>query len=473
VRFVEAAMAIDLRNPVSRTQRFAIVASCILAIAGITLAGRYLGHLEPLGGFYLLPLVVASAFISRWSIFGLAIATAIASEYFGPDPWGPQSLQRLTVAAAAFTGGGLFAGELARNRRITLALLLKTQEEARVRLDAVTEMRALLESSPVGLVTIDPEGKIGMANTAARRLLGFTSESPEGDPIERYIPVLARILKSPQVANLLQTKVEASGRRRTGETFLSQAWVSSYTDASGSRLAVVLSDATELIRDREESGLKQLLTNSRIVAGAVSHELRNLAAAASVLYHNLKKQHHPDHTNKDFQALGTVVESILKLSSTELADASEEILEGVDVVELLQELRAIISPSLEEAAIRADWEVADALPPIRVDRTGLLQVFLNLTKNSLSALKDTSQGRIRVAAYYLDACVVVRISDNGPGISSAERLFQPFQPGASSTGLGLFVSRAIIRTFGGELHHLQPAGECAFIIELPAMVAGD
>jgi two-component system, LuxR family, sensor kinase FixL len=236
---------------------------------------------------------------------------------------------------------------------------------------------------------------------------------------------------------------------------------------------VVLSDATELIRDREESGLKQLLTNSRIVAGAVSHELRNLAAAASVLYLNLKKQPKPDHTNKDFQALGTVVESILKLSSTELADAREEILEGVDVGELLKELRAIISPSLEEAGISADWEIADPLPPIRVDRSGLLQVFLNLTKNSRSALENTLHGRIRIAAYYLDASVVIRFTDNGPGISSAERLFQPFQPGASSTGLGLFVSRAIIRTFGGELHHLQPAGECSFIIELPAMTAGD
>jgi C4-dicarboxylate-specific signal transduction histidine kinase len=39
--------------------------------------------------------------------------------------------------------------------------------------------------------------------------------------------------------------------------------------------------------------------------------------------------------------------------------------------------------------------------------------------------------------------------------------------------LGLFVSRAIIRTFGGELHHLQPAGECSFVIEIPAMVASD
>jgi len=334
-------------------------------------------------------------------------------------------------------------------------------------------MRALLESSPVGLITVDPLGKISMANAAACRLLGFTEGSPEGDPIETYIPVLARLLRSPQVVNLMQTKVEASGRRRTGETFLSQAWVSSYEDGSGPRLAVVLSDATELIRDREESGLKQLLMNSRIVAGAVSHELRNLAAAGSVLYHNLRKHEEPNQSNKDFQALGTVVESILRLSSTELADASEEVLEGVDVGDLLEELRAIISPSLEESGIKADWEIAEGLPPIRVDRSGLLQVFLNLTKNSRIALRQTSNARILVTAYSLDSSVVIRISDNGPGISSAERLFQPFQPGASSTGLGLFVSRAIIRTFGGELHHLQPTGECSFVIEIPAIGPGD
>jgi two-component system sensor kinase FixL len=449
-----------------------VVTGCIAGIAAITFTERYTGKTMPLGGFYLIPLVIAAAFISRWSIFVLAIATAVAAEYFGPYAWGPESLHRLAPTIAAFTGGGLFAGELVRNRRMTVALLRKTQQEARVRLNAMTEMRALLESSPVGLITIDPQGKIGMANAAACRLLGFNSGSPEGDLIESYIPVLARLLRSPQGANLMQTKVEASGRRRSGETFLSQAWVSSYEDAAGRRLAVVLSDATELIRDREESGLKQLLTNSRIVAGAVSHELRNLAAAGSVLYHNLREHNEPSQ-NKDFQALGTVVESILKLSSTELSDASEEVLEGVDVGDLLQELQAIISPSLEEAGIGSDWEIEKGLPPIRVDRSGLLQVFLNLTKNSRAALQNTPNARIRVAAYSLDSSVVIRITDNGPGISSAERLFQPFQPGASSTGLGLFVSRAIIRTFGGELHHLQPTGECSFVIEIPAMVGAD
>jgi signal transduction histidine kinase len=89
--------------------------------------------------------------------------------------------------------------------------------------------------------------------------------------------------------------------------------------------------------------------------------------------------------NADFRALGTVVESALKLSSTELSDSMEEVLEGMDVGELLEELRAIVSPSLEEAQILGEWEIHEGLPGVRVDRSGLLQVFLNLAKNSISA----------------------------------------------------------------------------------------
>jgi signal transduction histidine kinase len=262
--------------------------------------------------------------------------------------------------------------------------------------------------------------------------------------------------------------VEASGRRQDGEGFFSQAWVSTYNTGSGLSLAVILLDVTEQIRDREETGLKQLLRNSRIIAGAVSHELRNLAAAASVLHHNLSRSPGVGE-NTDFQALGTVIDSVLKLSSTELSDSSEEILEGLDMTDLLRELRAIIAPSLQQARVELEWEVQKNLPSVRANRPGLLQVFLNLAKNSASALNDRWDGKLRIVAYRLENSVVIRFSDNGPGISSAERLFQPFQPGASSTGLGLFVSRAIVRTFGGELHHTQQPGECCFVVELPAV----
>jgi C4-dicarboxylate-specific signal transduction histidine kinase len=188
-----------------------------------------------------------------------------------------------------------------------------------------------------------------------------------------------------------------------------------------------------------------------------------------VLHHNLTKTQHGLNDSADFRALGTVVDSALKLASTELSDTMEDVLQGLDVGELLEELRAIISPGLEEAGIQGEWEIHEGLPGVRVDRSGLLQVFLNLAKNSMSALRGRPEARLRITAYGLEGTVVIRVSDNGPGIAAADRLFQPFQPGASSTGLGLFVSRAIIRTFGGELHQTQQMGECSFIVELPGM----
>ena len=139
--------------------------------------------------------------------------------------------------------------------------------------------------------------------------------------------------------------------------------------------------------------------------------------------------------------------------------------------ELLQELRTIISPTFDEAGAGLDWGIAAALPHVRADHSGLLQVFINLAQNSCRALKGLAAG----AAPY--QCGLDSTSQSHP--------FQRQRPwhlsrrtdvpaiasGASSTGFGLFISRAIIRTFGGELHHTQQPGECCFVVELPTVMA--
>jgi PAS domain S-box-containing protein len=461
-------MGINLTEPVSSLQRVTILACCALGVALLIFVERLAGPTRPLGGLFLLPLLIAAPLMERWPIFLSAIGTAVARESFGEFAWGAGATERMLITIATLSGCGLFAGELARNRRMQRELVRRTKLSERLRSDTEREARALVESSPAGLLTVDSAGRIARVNAAANRLLGFLKDSPEGQPVENYIPLLARIQETREVVNLTRTMVEVSGRRRDGEGFLAQAWISSYEAAGGTSLAVILLDVTEQVRDREETGLKQLLRNSRIIAGAVSHEMRNLAAAASVLYHNVDRSEDLER-NPDYQALGTVIDGVLRLSSSELSDSSEEILEGLDMDEVLRELRTIIMPSLEESGVKLEWEVQPALPGVRAHRPGLLQVFLNLAINSAAALDGRWDATLRVAAYALDSSVVVRFADNGPGISAAERLFQPFQPGASSTGLGLFVSRAVIRTFGGELHHTQHPGECCFIVELPAV----
>lgn len=461
-------MSIDLAGPVSSRTRALVLTICAAGVVGLTLGERALGSRIPLVTFYFLPLLVAAAFVPRWVIFVISIAMVAEREFFGPLPWDQGAPERIALSLVAFTGAALFAGELIRNRRA----LRRTEQEALARSGAEREARALVESSPAAVLTVDSEGRIAMANQAAARLLGFAPDSPEGAAVEDYVPLLAKLLRSRQTIPVMRTVIETNGRRRGGETFYAHLWVSLYEGTSGPRLAVIISDVTEQLRDREESGLRQLLTSSKIIAGAVSHEIRNLAAAASVLYGNLNDGR-VARDNADFEALGRVIDSVLKLSSEELHD-DEEVLAGVDIAELLEELRTIIASTFEEAGARLEWEAAPALPKVRADHSGLLQVFINLAQNSCRALKDRPGGRLRVTAYQLaQESVIVRFSDNGPGISPEDRIFQPLQSGASSTGMGLFISRAIIRTFGGELHHTQRSGECSFIIELAPIAVAD
>jgi K+-sensing histidine kinase KdpD len=62
--------------------------------------------------------------------------------------------------------------------------------------------------------------------------------------------------------------------------------------------------------------------------------------------------------------------------------------------------------------------------------------------------------------------VVVRVRDTGRGVSNPERLFQPFPEGAEATGLGLYLSRALVRIFNGDLRYEPGPPGCCFALDL-------
>jgi C4-dicarboxylate-specific signal transduction histidine kinase len=93
-------------------------------------------------------------------------------------------------------------------------------------------------------------------------------------------------------------------------------------------------------------------------------------------------------------------------------------------------------------------------------------VFVNLARNSQRALESCEQRDLRISAALEKDLVVVRFRDSGPGVAHPEELFRPFQQGAHSHGLGLYISRAIVRSHGGGLRYEpQDTGSC-FAVEL-------
>jgi C4-dicarboxylate-specific signal transduction histidine kinase len=136
---------------------------------------------------------------------------------------------------------------------------------------------------------------------------------------------------------------------------------------------------------------------------------------------------------------------------------------------VLTDLRIVLEPWCEESGIELRWEVPEELPLVEADRHSLLQVLLNLTKNSQRALESVSEKIISIAISTQRDGVSIRVSDSGPGIPAGKKLFQPLQKDADATGLGLYLSRAFVRSFRGDLRHDPSRAGCSFVIELASV----
>lgn len=139
----------------------------------------------------------------------------------------------------------------------------------------------------------------------------------------------------------------------------------------------------------------------------------------------------------------------------------------VELTSVVDEFRILIETAYHESKIEVKWEVSESLPLVWADRYGLIQVFLNLAKNSRRAMASTQTKQLRIAAREGRGTVTIRFEDTGSGIALPENLFRPFQRGAESSGLGLYISRAIMRSFGGDLSYEPRPEGCWFAVVLP------
>jgi two-component system, LuxR family, sensor kinase FixL len=239
----------------------------------------------------------------------------------------------------------------------------------------------------------------------------------------------------------------------------------------GWRLAAIIVDLSEDLRNREDLSLDHLLKNSRILMSTVAYEIRNLSRAVLVVHKNLSRMRELE-ANEDFRALGGLIQSLERISALERGSTAQNG-EVVELISVLDELRILIETTYHESEIEVQWGIQEALPLVWADRYGLIQVFLNLAKNSQRAMQVSRHKMLGVVAREESGKVLLRFEDTGGGVSSAENLFRRFQPGANLSGLGRYVSRAIMRSFGGELA-AEPKSEGArFSVALPLHVPAE
>ncbi len=123
---------------------------------------------------------------------------------------------------------------------------------------------------------------------------------------------------------------------------------------------------------------------------------------------------------------------------------------------------------------RVEVDVADDLPPVRIDYVEIDQVLTNLVDN---AARHTPPGvEIRVAARKLPDAVELEVADRGPGLPATDlaRVFEPYYRGsdrdgrARGDGLGLAIARGLVAAHGGTISaENRPDGGTRFLVRLP------
>lgn len=180
-----------------------------------------------LGFLYLFPIMLAAAFLPRWLVALLGFGCAGLAEVFSSLD---ESFVRLGFETLALAGCGLFVGELIRNRR------LSTEGEAR--------LKALVETSPAAIVTVDGRGFIELANRAAADLMAPRDGHLIGNPIAAFLPELHHALRWEE-APQFRASMQCRGHRGNGDTFTADVWFSTYKEGAAPKVAAIIAEVGE------------------------------------------------------------------------------------------------------------------------------------------------------------------------------------------------------------------------------------
>ncbi len=417
-----------------------------------------------LGVLYIFPMMLGATVLRPWETAISAVFCAILRWRFDTPSAAADETLRSAFAIAGYLSAGLFVTAVVRNRQLMAESLQHLQVEQKLRHDAETQLQILVESSPAAIIIIDREGVVVAANRAADEVFAVgEGNSLRGANVAKYVPVLSDALHLQGTTDSFRTAVQCQGRRANGEIFLAHVWFSSHGEGNY-HISAIIVDSSEEMRAREEQNLQQLLNYNRITAAALAHEVRNISVAIGILSTNLQEKiANPD---EDCEGLIRLARGLEKLAVVTLSSHTVGTVGPISLASVLDNLRIIIEQEWNEMGGAIRWPPSAAVPDVLADETGLLQSLLNLTQNSQRAVREQQIKTLEITLEAQQRHLILRVKDSGPGVLKPQDLFRPFQTDSETTGLGLYISRALVRSFGGDLRFEPQASGCCFAIEL-------
>jgi len=315
--------------------------------------------------------------------------------------------------------------------------------------DALERSETLFSALKEGLVRLDERGQVVQSNPAARELLGMAPEE--------MLPTLSLPLGK-------------SSRREVSVTYPEKRDLEIQTIPFGEETIVYVRDVTAE-KERTEEELRAGASRAVMdLAAGVAHEIGNPLNALSLNLQLLERTYRGDPSIAECRAQVARLDGIVRGFLQALRPQKPDLRPG-SVADPLKSCLATLGPQFEERRIKLTLEIPSALPAVALDPGQMEQVYFNLLKNALEAMKDG--GCVEIAIGSDDDDVTVAFRDSGEGMSP-ERLAHLFEPYRTTkergTGLGLMVTERIVRDHGGTIDAESAPGKgTTFTVRIPRL----
>ena len=380
-----------------------------------------------------------------------------------------------------------------------VARVLNEAASRRARSQAEELYRAMVESSPDGILLIDEEGLIERANRQIGALLGM-------DDPAHLVGMDALTLIAPEdqarAEELLRAVIQEHIDRHEAFTITRADQAQVHVEVRGVRVQAAQDERPALlVTVRDVTAHRQLEATFRHaqkmeaigrLAGGVAHDFNNIVnvilAFADFLREDLPaeddRQGHVSEILAASERASNLTRQLLTFSRRSAAQPRV-----LDVTRTLTNMQAMLHRILGED-VRVTIQLAERVWPVHIDEGHLEQVITNLAVNARDALPTGGEFRLEVLNRSLrpgDAelaaglepgdHVLIRASDSGAGIPAEihESIFDPFfttKGSGRGTGLGLSTVYAILQQAKGRIQVSSPPGSGAvFSIWLPRSVA--
>ncbi|MBZ0110843.1 MAG: hypothetical protein K8J08_00135 [Thermoanaerobaculia bacterium] len=349
----------------------------------------------------------------------------------------------------------------------------------------------MIASTPWCLKIVAREGHLLTMNPRGLEMIEADSlESVQGLDLyplvhpshrERFRAFNAAIC-SGESGNLKFDLIGLKGTQRSMET-----WAAPYLLTTGEYAHIAITnDTTE--RDSAIETVNQqshaLEVASRLAAlgelsAGIAHEINNpltvIAGHAGLLRYQLESGLRDD--GQLLESLTAIEKTVERISSITTAlrtisnDTSAETQSAIPIRTLIADTLSLCSEKARVRGIEIAVDLDETLVA-NVNPVQFSQVLMNLLTNSFHALESSLEKRIGIRGIRDADAIRIEFSDSGPPIDRkiAEQMMTPFfttKTRGVGTGLGLPISRGIMRTHGGDLRYEPGRATTTFIIEVP------